>query len=279
MSLTEREIVTILDDTVPNLFSHAGQRGLDMQTTAEASRKEGDAEVNLVTTADIELQRIILEGLLKTRLASGRILAEESTPDLTDRFGGDPKLTISIDPINGTERYRAGSRSWEILITITTSNSILYSCSYSPGLGFTVVVDNFNGVRREGELPFVANEQRKIMARWAQDLAKDPQLAPYLSSGEYELVEKDEPVPEMGGRVGRNISLVSGRLKGVLMGHPNTSDGLFLAHYARHLPGAKVVTFGRDGGFDGETDLVTLGSFKGGTNNIYSPGGYLVINP
>ncbi len=277
--LSPERVIQILNDVLPETLEEAGKEGIRIQekgTDIKSSSKTatGNEAIDLVTEADLALQSIILSKLLRTELRRCIVMAEEDTKEVT-QFTGEEDICITLDPVNGTKRFRDGSMAWEIVVGARDARQALFTCSHSPRLGYTIRIDEDNGIQEDGQLPFSGNEQKKVMARRFDELLEEHQVLKYFfAEQDLEIVKEDAPIPEINGRAGRNIAFVGGNLKGILIRNANVYDGILPVHFAKHS-GGRVITFGREGSFVGETDLANPVLHKGA---LVYPGGYLALN-
>jgi len=277
--ISSERAIGILSEVVPEALDRAGRKGLQMQPGVQADRKTdtGDDRLDLVTEADLALQEDILTTIARTELHRCVLLAEEKT-DAVGEFTGEDPLRITLDSINGTKRYKDGSRAWEIVVGAHSPDQILFNYSLSPGLGYSVQIDEDKGIQTTGTFPgsiAQAKQSQMIMARRYDELLREhSELRDFFHDAHFEIVEKDPPIDAIGGRVGRNMAFVSGLVQGVLIHRPNPFDGLLPAHFAKHS-GRQVITFGREGNFDGITDLTDMEIHKEMPVFI---GGYLALN-
>jgi 3'(2'), 5'-bisphosphate nucleotidase len=109
-------------------------RGYDIALDGKHS---GSAATDALTIADLSLQELIVAALRDCDpvFRQCRIDAEETTGDLT-RFPADADLTIGIDPIDGTQRYRDRTgRAWSVMLHLRSKSAVLYSLVYHPEQG------------------------------------------------------------------------------------------------------------------------------------------------
>lgn len=132
-------VITALSVHMPSVLRWAGSvakrlRGYEISLDGKSS---GSAATDALTLADLSLQELIVSALRDCDpiFRHCRIDAEESTGDLI-RFPGDADLTIGIDPIDGTKKYRdRESPAYSVLIHLRSKSTVLYSLVYQPELG------------------------------------------------------------------------------------------------------------------------------------------------
>ena len=124
---------------MPGVLRWAGSvakrlRGYDISLQGKSS---GSAATDALTLADLSLQELIISALRDCDpiFRHCRIDAEESTGDLF-RFPADADLTIGLDPIDGTKRYRdrAGG-AYSVMLHLRSRSTVLYSLVYQPEQG------------------------------------------------------------------------------------------------------------------------------------------------
>ncbi|MBU0457953.1 hypothetical protein KJ652_06445 [Patescibacteria group bacterium] len=280
-NLSPERAISILKDVLPETMERAGKRGLEIQRQPEIVQKSktetGNERFDLVTEADLALQEIVLKELIKTELRRCIIKPEEETPT-TKKFTGEVPISITIDPVNGTQRFINRSKAWEIMVGAQTPDQILYTCSRSPGFDYTLEIDEEHGIKHFGRLPDIPKDVIGDNAIFVKNrerfLEQFPEMAEHLSLDEYQFQDSDPHFDAINGRLGRNMTFVAGLVKGILKYRANVYDGLLPAHYAKHS-GGKVVTFGCNGDFAGKIDLTNTIDCKG--MEVFK-GGYLALN-
>jgi 3'(2'), 5'-bisphosphate nucleotidase len=132
-------VITSLSVHMPAVLRWAGAiarrlRGYDIALDGKHS---GSAATDALTIADLSLQELIVAALRDCDPAfrQCRIDAEETTGDLA-RFPPDADLTIGIDPIDGTRRYRDRiGGAWSVMLHLRSKFAVLYSLVYHPEQG------------------------------------------------------------------------------------------------------------------------------------------------
>jgi len=132
-------VITSLSVHMPAVLRWAGAiarrlRGYDIGLDGKHS---GSAATDALTIADLSLQELIVAALRDCDpvFRQCRIDAEETTGDLA-RFPADADLTIGIDPIDGTRRYRDRiGGSYSIMLHLRSKSDVLYSLVHHPEQG------------------------------------------------------------------------------------------------------------------------------------------------
>ena len=133
-TLSQNDIRFFLD-----LVNSAGSTALQMQRgILEIQRKE---DSTIVTQADIWVQNYLTDKISE-RFKDFQIISEEKTNFNTD-FSGD-KLSIIIDPIDGTAMFSMHLPIWCISIGIFKGFTPLYGFVFSPGSDLLFYIDDNN---------------------------------------------------------------------------------------------------------------------------------------
>ena len=132
-------VSTALSVHLPSVLRWAGgmARLLRQHKIALEGKGTGSAGTDALTLADLSLQELIVAALRDTDpiFRYCRIDAEETTGDLA-AFPDDAPLTIGIDPIDGTRRYRDfDGDGYSILLHLRTKQAVVYSLVYIPERG------------------------------------------------------------------------------------------------------------------------------------------------
>lgn len=237
----------LLKKCVPELVRQAGEVAVKMQVEdkmgARFKSATGNEMADIVTAADHKVQEIILKGLLETDLRWSGILAEEES-DLTDKFENRNGIRIAVDPIDGTHRYAHGSLAWEVIVTVYSSNDVLYSCVHAPRINYLVQIDDNDGITVEGKIPeFSVKTSDKLVkaTRYKEAVERFPEVKEIIRENALELTD-DVEMEELGGRVGTSTGFLSGSFS--LLIYPLLLiDKFFPIHYAKYA-GLRVIPFG-----------------------------------
>ena len=131
-------IITALSVHMPPVLRWAGAiaRRLRGFNIGLAGKSSGSAATDALTLADLSLQELIVSALRDCDpiFRHCRIDAEESTGDL-GKFPSEADLTIGIDPIDGTKKYRDGQGPYSIMLHLRSRSTVLYSLVYQPEQG------------------------------------------------------------------------------------------------------------------------------------------------
>lgn len=132
-------IITALSIHLPPVLRWAGAvaKRLRSYNISVEGKSSGSATTDALTLADLSLQELIVAALRDCDpiFQHCRIDAEESTGDLT-RFPQDADLTIGIDPIDGTRRYRDRiGGAYSVMLHLRSKSAVLYSLVYHPEQG------------------------------------------------------------------------------------------------------------------------------------------------
>jgi 3'(2'), 5'-bisphosphate nucleotidase len=131
-------LITALSVHMPPVLRWAGAvakqlRGHNIGLDGKLS---GSAATDALTLADLSLQELIVSALRDCDpiFRHCRIDAEESTGDL-GKFPSDADLTIGLDPIDGTKKYRDGHGPYSVMLHLRSKTTVLYSLVYQPEQG------------------------------------------------------------------------------------------------------------------------------------------------
>jgi 3'(2'), 5'-bisphosphate nucleotidase len=132
-------VITALSVHLPNVLRWAGgvARLLRQHNVALDGKGTGSAGTDALTLADLSLQELIVSALRDTDpiFRHCRIDAEETTGELA-AFPDDAELTIGLDPIDGTRKYRdrAGD-GYSVMLHLRSKEAVLYSLVFIPEFG------------------------------------------------------------------------------------------------------------------------------------------------
>lgn len=125
-------------DVARDLAREAGLRCLELQSSLGKVKYKTPRDV--VTIADLESERIIVEGLKKA-FPTHRIRTEEA-----GRLGGDESRYVwIIDPVDGTVNFSRGMPLWGISIALMEEGKPVVAVVFLPALG-----EMYTAVKGEG---------------------------------------------------------------------------------------------------------------------------------
>lgn len=118
-----------------SILLKAGDFSVKLQSKILSKKKlsTGTYEIDIVTNANIEVQKIILSTLAKTKLSECRLIAEEKTESVK-KFNPNGEILLTIDPIDGTYRYAAGMPIYSIIVGIQKDGLLLYTFTHYPAI-------------------------------------------------------------------------------------------------------------------------------------------------
>ena len=219
-------------------FVAAGQRARELQAgiAPELKTSTGDYSADVVTAADRECQRMVLEALVCTRAVECRLVAEEAeAPELMGRFDPGGSLFLSLDPIDGTRRYTEGKPYYSLIVGLHDGTRPLYTFVYYPGLKWWMRLSD-DGVESScpAPVPGGVGDFSKTIVYTAGDPSAE--MVDRLQGQGY-TVSKGDQLAACGSK----FLLLSGMAGGYYAGNPNAYDGLFALHYGQ-VTGRKVVS-------------------------------------
>lgn len=261
-----------------DVFRSAGDLARDLQGHVASRMKSntGNLETDIVTDADLAVQRRILKALVGTPLVGCRLLAEEDSPELAALkadFALDSPLVLSLDPIDGTRRYTEGEPYYSVIVGLHDGSHPLYTFLYYPAFGWwaRMVEDR---LATSGPLPGAADLpdlSRSIVYTAGHPQTDLPERVAELEGRGFRFEHGEEVGP-----CGSKFLLMSGQAAGYYSADPNPYDGLLGLHYGL-ASGRPVESAGRaQEGFAGSFDLSQT---VAGRRGQYYPGYYLVLPP
>jgi len=140
--LSQNDISFFLD-----LIKKAGAAALKMQRgILEVNRKE---DSTIVTQADIWVQNFLIEKISE-RFKNFQIISEEKTNLDTDF--SDERISVIIDPIDGTAMFSMHLPIWCVSIGIFKGYTPVYGFVFSPGSDLLFYNDNYHSYLNGKEL-------------------------------------------------------------------------------------------------------------------------------
>lgn len=135
------EIISALSTSLPPVMRWCGAvaKRLRQFNIAVEGKSSGSANTDALTLADLSVQEILVAALRDADpiLRNCRIEGEESTGDMA-LFSQDAKLSIAIDPIDGTKQYRDRSgNGYSIIVHLHDQETPYYSLVFAPEMGET----------------------------------------------------------------------------------------------------------------------------------------------
>lgn len=135
------EIISALSTSLPPVMRWCGAvaKRLRQFNIAVEGKSSGSANTDALTLADLSVQEILVAALRDSDpiLRSCRIEGEEATGDMA-LFSKDAKLSIAIDPIDGTKQYRDRSgNGYSIIVHLHDQETPYYSLVFAPEMGPT----------------------------------------------------------------------------------------------------------------------------------------------
>lgn len=131
-------MITALAVHMPPILRWAGAvaKRLRKYNISLEGKSSGSASTDALTLADLSLQELIVSALRDCDpiFRHCRIDAEESTGDL-GKFPAEADLTIGLDPIDGTKKYRDGLGPYSVMLHLRSKATVLYSLVYQPEQG------------------------------------------------------------------------------------------------------------------------------------------------
>jgi len=258
-------VQTALSVHLPNVLRWGGSlaRLLRQHSIGLDGKGTGSATTDALTLADLSVQELILGALRDSDpvFRHCRIDAEESTVTL-DAFPAEAGLTIGIDPIDGTRKYRDhDGDGYAILVHLRARDRILYSLVLVPESGPTgtwIEASERGIVMGPDDLSRSAGDVVRSLPR-LRSHAVGPATAVYVNGFQQRSRAVTEVLAARGirGLVSEQIPgcpmelVCRGELGGALVHSPNVYDFPILLHLIRSLGGdAKFVASDRPVDFE-----------------------------
>lgn len=263
------EYITLLEELEP-VFIDAARHALRLQPSAHSYHKQetGNEIVDIVTSADLEVQELLLGYIARTDLVNCVLMAEENTVS-TAKFSQEGTYYLSVDPIDGTALYANGDDQFSTIISLHNGKKILYTFVHVPAWNWTIKI---------------VHDQYITIGK-APEIALPPGVEDIIFCGSKKPEEKLSPdliheLHEKGLRFGGDGDIGSGmaplflfaekKIAGIYREDTNVYDGMveFTIASAR----GQVI---HSGGSIGSMNLTDI---KRKSSGLYYPGYYLALN-
>jgi fructose-1,6-bisphosphatase/inositol monophosphatase family enzyme len=122
-------------------FIEAGKMAVKLRkdVTVEDKFNSGIKDIDIVTSADLAVQELILKKLANSELRNCEIVAEENTPS-KNLFAKSSDLVVTVDPIDGTMAYANGGRFYSVIITLHNKKKPIYTFDYFPEINWGIKI-------------------------------------------------------------------------------------------------------------------------------------------
>jgi 3'(2'), 5'-bisphosphate nucleotidase len=233
-------------------WSGAIARQLRRFNIALDGKTSGSAATDALTLADLVVQELLVAALRDCGevFRQCRIEAEESSGDLA-AFNASGTLTIALDPIDGTQRYRDRiGNGYGVLLHLREATDVLYSLAFLPeiasdGTWLRVHTDTVHYGPDQPQrpaaavlaaLPGITSQARRPIPNVyvAGFLHRDAERAHAVTQAGLCGV----PMAEMPGSI--FPLLATGEFVGMLVHSPNVYDFPIVLHLARALGGDAI---------------------------------------
>lgn len=257
-------------------WSGAIARQLRHFNIAISGKTSGSASTDALTLADLAVQELLVAALRDCGevFRQCRIEAEESSGDL-GAFQATGPLTIALDPIDGTQKFRDHTGDgYGVLLHLRHATDVVYSLAFFPemGPGGTWVQVYDQAVHCGADQP--RQPARAVLAALPRMVARPPASAPQVAvvGFRHEDQLKAQALTQAGLRGVPLVDmpssifplLATGIFAGALFQVPNVYDFPITLHIARSLGGDAVwvhnnapVHF-RDTWLEEDVDMVRL---------------------
>lgn len=259
------ELIKTLQKLEPK-FIEAGKLALKLQKGIKPLKKSntGNIFADIVTKADYEVQEFLLKELEKSELKHCRILAEEETPT-TKKFNPNGKIFLSVDPIDGTQRYARHLPFFSVIIGLQDGKGLLYTFKYFPSLNWIhrIIKDTYRVKGQKPKITPLLNTEKTIgfksgnPANDIPDLSKKLARQGYIFGHQYDIA-KD---------TGLATLFLAGKIPGLYIERPNVYDAFVGLHFAQ-AKNYKIFT----------SKNFSISKIKRDQYGDYYPGWYLALH-
>lgn len=187
-------------------FIKAGELACKLRDTATSSQKfnTGFSEIDIVTSADLEVQEFILSKLANSKLKDCEIIAEENTPTAA-KFAKKSQFVLTLDPIDGTKLYATGKKMFSVVVTIHDKKRPIYTFCYYPAVrwGVKIVNDKIEYIGKKPAVELNSTDPKKSITYWDRPgklgpEKTDPKVYKELTNKGYNFIKTDEICVESG---------------------------------------------------------------------------------
>ncbi len=135
------QIIAALSEALPPIMRWCGAvaKRLRQFNIAVEGKSSGNSNTDALTLADLSVQELLVAALRDADpiLRTCRIEGEESTGDMA-LFSSEAKLSIALDPIDGTKQYRdRPGNGYSIIAHLHDDVTPYYSLVFAPEMGDT----------------------------------------------------------------------------------------------------------------------------------------------
>lgn len=246
------------------VFIKAGDVAAEQQKTIGSYNKfnTGQADFDIITKADLEVQETILQAMAQTSLRECHLLAEEDTPS-TKLFSSKGNHFLTIDPIDGTSLYAKGKKYWSVIISLHDDKEIFYSFDYFPAAKWAhkIVGKKYEQI---GEKPkIIKSELSKVISQtYGTTEGIDRKIYDEVTKQGYEFRKRKDLTDEAGS----TALFLAGQVAGYFNPKILVYDCLVALHYAQ-ATGCKIYSNGLDLGRILKDDI----------GMVYHPGYYIAV--
>lgn len=196
----------------------------------ESKSQTGNSEVDIVTSADLEVQEFILKKLVASNLSKYELVAEENTPT-SKLFTKKSEYIITIDPIDGTKSYAEGKKNYSFIAGVHNRKRPLYTFDYYPEYkwGIKIVNDDLTFL---GQAPKIDTPKHpKTVTTFLESTAAQkavPKLYKKLAKEGYRFVNKKSVTHKLGA----SGQFISNLVDGYYMKDGSAVDCLVGLHFS-----------------------------------------------
>lgn len=204
-------------------------RGAEFQGKVPALTKSetGSLAADVVTEADLWVQKQLLHLLLDSGLSHFSLIAEESDPELLSGFHSQSPVKIYLDPIDGTKRFVEGTPYFSTIVSVRNGQDQIYSYTYYPRLNWWLRLMGEDCFEMSAAVPLELPVRERTVVYTSGSAEKD------FGEWHAQLPEWDWKKGDALHPCGSKLLYLSGRVAGYACANPNVYDGLMIYHYAR----------------------------------------------
>jgi len=199
-------------------FIKAGELALELRQKMTSRNKynTGDSEIDVVTSADLEIQEFILTCLAKTNLVNCELIAEEDTPS-ENAFAKSSKYVLTLDPIDGTKLYAHGKKMFSVVVTIHDKKNPIYSFCYYPAVkwGIKIAKDKIKYIGTKPKISTISKIPPKSIIYFERSHKlgpekTDPKVYQKLIKEGYSFIKSDDVSDEAAVKAPFLLGVVAG---------------------------------------------------------------------
>ena len=229
IDMSKEDVLSAIEQFEPT-FRAAGMLASQLRIEAHVVQKlkSGVPEVDIVTSADLEVQEFILKQLAESGLKECELVAEEDTPS-KNLFSKESDYVITIDPIDGTLLYSQGKRAYSTIIGLHDKKQPLYTFLFHPELDCGLKIIGRQSIFF-GKWPSRGTLHPKTISYSSaiqNPTESNPELCENMRKKGYQFVDKKTISKETG----MTYQFLIGAIDGIYVENGSAVDCLIGLHY------------------------------------------------